>query len=91
MPQCSVAIITSTSLINQTFEEVIKSTGNCRKIALVGASTPLVPSVFAEYGVSLLSGLVIRETEEVLRVISESGGMRSFSRYTDKVNLVCER
>jgi uncharacterized protein len=88
MPQCSVAIITSTSLINRTFEKVVKAASGCHKIALVGASTPLVNEIFADYGVSLLSGLVIRETDEVLRVISESGGMRSFSRYTDKVNLV---
>ena len=89
LPGCTAVVITSTSLINRTFEGVMECTGNCRKIAMIGATTPLVREVFAEYGISLLSGLVIREPDEVLRVISESGGMRSFSRFTDKVNLIC--
>ncbi len=88
MPGCNVAIITSTSLINRSFDRVVKASAGCRKIALVGASTPLVKEVFGDYGVTLLSGLVIREQGEVLRVISESGGMKAFSRYADKVNLL---
>lgn len=88
MPRCSVAILTSTSLINRSFDRVVKASTGCRKIALVGASTPLVRDVFRDYGVTLLSGLVIRERGEVLRVVSESGGMKSFARYADKVNLM---
>lgn len=89
LPECSVAIITSTSLVNLTFEGIANAARNCRTVALVGGTTPLVADVFKQYGVTVLSGLVIRDTEDVLRVVSEAGGMKSFNRFVDKVNLVC--
>lgn len=91
LPSCSVAIITSTSIINQTFEPLAEAARNCRKVALVGSSTPLATEAFEPYGVDLLSGIVITKPKEILRVVSECGGTRHFRGHVKKVNAVCSR
>ena len=46
----------------------------------------LAGDVFRPAGVDLLSGVVVRDSEAVLRVVSECGGMRNFKGYIKKVN-----
>jgi uncharacterized protein (DUF4213/DUF364 family) len=88
LPSCTIAIITSTSIINKTFEPLAEAAKNCRKVALVGSSTPLAKEVFEPYGIDLLSGIVITKPKEILRVVSECGGTRHFKGYVKKVNAV---
>jgi len=89
LPSCTIAIITSTSLINLTFEKIAEAAQNCRDIVLVGASTPLASEIFNRVGINLLSGIIVRDPQQILRVVSESGGMKSFSGFVDKVNVIC--
>lgn len=91
LPSCSIAIITSTSIINQTFESLAEAARNCRKVALVGSSTPLSKEAFEPYGVDLLSGIVVTRPKEILGVVSECGGTRHFKGYVKKVNAVCNQ
>ncbi len=86
---CSAALITSTSIINNTIDSLLEAAGNCRMVALAGASTPLAPEVFAGYRVSVLSGVLITDAAGILRVVSEGGGMRRFREHVKKVNAVC--
>jgi hypothetical protein len=85
LPECSVALITATSLINHTADELLDAARPCGRVALLGASTPLLPEAFEGTAVTLLAGVVPRDTERVLEVVSEAGGMQAFSRHVDKV------
>jgi len=70
LPQADVAAITGTSLINHTFEHLMKL---CRPDALVivlGPTTPLSPVLF-DYGVDVVSGSKVVDVEVVLRHISQ--------------------
>lgn len=87
LSRCQVAIITATSIINHTVDELLESAHACRQTALVGASTPLVSEAFQATGVDLLSGVVVTSPEEVLQVVSEGGGMRQFGPYVRKVTV----
>jgi len=87
LPQCDVALITSTSLINGTMDSLIEASRRCREIVLLGASTPLFPEVFQPLGVTMLSGVIIADPPSIFRVISEGGGMKFFGGYLQKVNL----
>jgi hypothetical protein len=91
LPRCQVALITATSIINHTFDDLMRSVTRCREVVVLGASTPLVPAVFAGTPVTLLSGLIVRETSAVLQVLAEGGGMRTFGRLCDKVCLRTRR
>jgi len=89
MPECTKAIITSTTLLNCTFEKISKSIKKCEMAALVGASTPLVPELFKKYGIGILSGVLVTDPEAILRTVSESGGMQHFKGMIKKVNCIC--
>ena len=77
LPNCDIVIITSTSIINKTFDNIIKKCQNAREIIMLGPSTPLAPAVFRKYKVTLLAGIIVCEAEKVLDVVSQGGGTRS--------------
>jgi uncharacterized protein (DUF4213/DUF364 family) len=87
LPTCSVALITFTTLITEGLEVLLEAAAECREVALLGPSTPLLPEVFADTPVTWLSGIRIENPAKVLRVVSEGGGTRNFSPYVQKVNL----
>jgi uncharacterized protein (DUF4213/DUF364 family) len=87
LPQCQVAIITSTSILNHTVDNILDATRSCREIALLGASTPLLPEAFAGTSTTILSGVVISKPREVLQIVSEGGGTHFFKNNVIKVNL----
>ena len=87
LPKCQTALITATSIINRTIDRLLEAAMGCRVVAIVGPSTPLLPDAFSTAHVTLLSGIVVQNAQEVLRVVSEGGGMRQFSPYVRKVSL----
>jgi uncharacterized protein (DUF4213/DUF364 family) len=87
LPTCSVALITSTALLTDTMDTLLDAAVGCREVALLGPSTPLLPEVFVGTPVTWLSGIRITSSADVLRVVSEGGGTRTFSPYVRKVNL----
>ena len=87
LPGCGVALITSTSIVNQTIDRLLAAARSCREVVLLGASTPLVPQAFAGTCVTLLSGVIVHEPGEILRRVSEAGGTRSFKGHVRKVNV----
>lgn len=86
-PQCQVALISSTSIINNTLDSILASAVSCREVVLLGASTPLAPEAFRGTPVTLLSGVVITDTKRILNVVSEGGGTRQFRNGAVKVNV----
>ena len=87
LPQCQVAIISATTLLNQTLEPLLEACANCREVVLLGPSTPLCPEIFLGTPVTMLSGVAVRDAQGLLRVVAEAGGTRQFSRMVDKKNL----
>jgi uncharacterized protein (DUF4213/DUF364 family) len=87
LPRHQVALVTSTSIINHTIDGILEAARGCREVALIGASTPLLPALLSGLGITLLSGIVACRPEGVLRVVSEGGGMRQFSPHVRKVVL----
>ncbi len=87
LPRCSLALISSTAIINHTLDGLLEAARGCRAVVLLGASTPLAPEAFRGTGVTLLSGVVARDADAILRVVSEAGGMRVFKRHVRKVVL----
>jgi uncharacterized protein (DUF4213/DUF364 family) len=80
---CSVAILTGTSLINGTCDELLAGLGNPRAAVLLGPSSPLCPDVFVGTKVTHVAGSRVREADAVLRVVSEGGGTMLMKKYVD--------
>ncbi len=85
---CDVVIITATTLINKTFEDIIKKTPKARKRVLLGPSTPLYAKAFQDSGIDILSGMVVEDKDKVLDIVSQGGGTMIFKNYCKKVNLL---
>jgi len=88
LPECSVAIITATSIINNSFEQLAAAAAGCRAIAVLGPSTPLVPDIFRDYGVTHFAGVIATDARQILSVVSEAGGTRFFMKWCKKINVI---
>jgi len=86
-----VAIITATTLLNNTFEETVDLLGAPRSVVLMGPSTPLVPEIFHGTPISHLGGAVVVNSTKVLQIISEGGGTPALRPYLHFVNLINEK
>lgn len=89
LPTCDVVILSATTLINHTFEEVVKHAKMAREAVMLGPSTPLTPEVMGHYGVTLLAGMRIVKPEAVLRIVSEGGGTQRLKGTAQKVVVSC--
>jgi len=87
LPRCQVAVLTSTSILNHTIDAILDAARTCREVVLLGASTPILPEVFADTPVTILSGVVVTGNEEIMRIVSEGGGMRLFKNHIRKINV----
>jgi len=79
LPQADVAAITGTSLINHTFEGLMKL---CRPEALVivlGPTAPLSPLLF-DYGAAMICGTLVADVENVLRLIGQGANFGQVKR-----------
>ena len=87
LKDCDVAIITATTLLNNTFEETVNALGTPRSVAVLGPSTPLVPEIFRDTPVTHLGGAAVADSAKVLQIISEGGGTPALRPYLRFVNL----
>ncbi|HHX13534.1 MAG TPA: DUF364 domain-containing protein [Clostridiales bacterium] len=74
LPKCDVIVITATSIINHTIDQVLAHCGDAREVCLVGPSCPLCPQVFEDYNVTILAGDVVTSPENALQIVSQGGG-----------------
>jgi len=88
LKSCDVAIITATTLLNNTFEEIINLLGTPRAVVLMGPSTPLLPAIFRDTPVTHLGGAVVADSARVMQIISEGGGTPALRLYLRFVNLM---
>jgi uncharacterized protein (DUF4213/DUF364 family) len=85
---CSVALITATSILNNTLEDVLNSLGSPRWTTILGPSTPLAPEVFSGTPVNHLAGSRVKDSEKVLQIVSEAGGRGLLRPYLELINLI---
>jgi uncharacterized protein (DUF4213/DUF364 family) len=88
LKECTVAIVTATTLLNDTLEEVLNGLGNPRHVAILGPSTPLRPEIFHDTPVNHLGGAIVQDTRKVMQIISEGGGTPAMRPYLRFVNLL---
>jgi hypothetical protein len=87
LPHCQIAIISATTLLNHTIDGLLSYCKTAREVAILGPSTPFIPEPFRKRGVTILSGVRVIDGPQVLRVVSEAGGTRSFGGAIRKVAL----
>ena len=78
-----VLLLTSTSILNNTTEEILQNVGPKVKTVMLGPSTPMVAEAFEHLPVHMLAGTVPIDKENVLKAIRHGMGtpvLQKFSR-----------
>ncbi|MBS7288014.1 MAG: hypothetical protein KIH01_04525 [Candidatus Freyarchaeota archaeon] len=71
-----VVIVTGSTLVNKTIDEILGLDLKARMIAVAGPTASMLPDVLFDYGVTALMGVAITNSEEMLRVVIQGGGTR---------------
>ncbi|MGD2096450.1 MAG: DUF364 domain-containing protein [Desulfobacterales bacterium] len=78
-----VLLLTSTSILNNTTEEILSHLHKKVKVALLGPSTPMVAEAFAHLPVHMLAGTVPLERDGIIKAVRHGMGtpiLHKFSR-----------
>ncbi len=79
-----VLILTSTSVLNNTTEEVLEHVGETVKTVMLGPSTPMVREAFENLPVHMLAGMVPVEKENVLKAVRHGMGTPVIQKFSKK-------
>lgn len=84
-----ILFCTGTSLINNTIEKILNLFKNkARKTIVMGPSVGLLPDILFDYGVDIVGGMEITNSEETLKILQEGGGTKLFKKFGKKYNLI---
>ena len=79
LPQADVVALTGTSLINHTFDDLVRLCQPDAYVLLLGPSAPLTPLLF-EAGVDAVSGTVVTDPDRVLAALTQGATFRQIKR-----------
>ena len=88
LKKCSVAIITATSILNNTLETILNELGDPRWVSILGPSTPVCRDIFVGTPVTHLGGSVVMNQPKVMQIVSEGGGTPALRPSLRFVNLI---
>lgn len=80
---CDVALITATSLVTNTMDDLLSGLGRVRCAVILGPSAFMRPEVFSGTPVTHIAGVRIRDAFAVERVVSEGGGTKTLKPHVD--------
>ena len=84
-----VLLLTSTSVLNNSTEEIMSHAGPDLKTVMLGPSTPLVAAAFNHLPVHMLAGTVPVNKEQTLKAIRHGMGTPVLHKFSRKVFLDC--
>ncbi len=86
LPECDVVILTGTTMINHTIDNLLKICSNARDIVMVGSSTPMFPGAFRDTNIKTLAGSWWSNDnkEELFKIISTAGGINYLHKFMIK-------
>lgn len=88
VPAADVVLITGTTLLNNTLENLLVLCRPKARVVLVGPTVGLVPDAFLRRGVDVLGGVRVTAPDAFLDVLAEGGsGYHFFGRVAEKIVL----
>jgi len=89
VPEADVVLITGTTLVSDTLEDLLALARPQTRVTVVGPSVGLLPDAFLARGADILGGVRITAPDAFLDVLAEAGGAPQFlGRSAQKVALV---
>lgn len=85
VPNADVLVITGTTLINDTLDELLRLAKPEAHIVVVGPTASLMPDAFFKRGVDILGGISVSHPDELLDLLAEAGsGYHYFGKSADR-------
>ena len=89
IPQADVVLITGSTLVNDTLDDLLTLRKPGARVTVVGPTVGLLPDAFLNRGADVLGSVRITEPDAFLDVLAEGGGAPDFlGRSVQKVVLV---
>jgi uncharacterized protein (DUF4213/DUF364 family) len=89
LPDAEVVLITGTTLLNDTLENLLALCSPDARVVMVGPTVGLLPDAFLRRGVDVLGGVRVTAPDTFLDTLAEGGsGYHFFGRSAEKVVLV---
>jgi uncharacterized protein (DUF4213/DUF364 family) len=79
-----VLLLTSTSILNNTTEDILSQLRENAKAALLGPSTPMVAEAFAHLPVHMLAGTVPLDKDNIIKAVRHGMGTPVLHRFSRK-------
>ncbi|MEM3466116.1 MAG: DUF364 domain-containing protein [Candidatus Jordarchaeales archaeon] len=70
----NVVIITGSTLVNKTIDEILSTKLRAREVAVAGPTASILPDILFDHGVTSVMGIEITDPSKMLRVITQGGG-----------------
>ena len=87
--EADIAIITGTTLLNGSFDQLVAQLPATTCAALIGPTVPLLPAAFSHTPVKILGGVSIHNPAGLLKLLAEAGsGYHFFQEVVNRVTLV---
>ena len=80
-----VFIMSATTILNASIDELLASAGDGVRTLLMGPSTPMVPEAFAGSPVVALAGMAVVDQEGAVKVVRHGGGTPEIAPLARKV------
>ena len=88
VPGADVLLITGTTLINDTLDDLLPLANRAARIVVVGPTVTMIPDAFFSRGCHILGGVEITDADAFLDVLAEGGsGYHFFGRTARKIVL----
>ena len=91
LQSATVALVTATTLLYDSLEEILAGLGDSRHTVLLGPSTPMIPELFADTPIHHLGGVRINDARGILQIVANGGGTRSMRPCLETTNLFIEK
>jgi uncharacterized protein len=89
VPGADVVLITGTTLLNDTLENLLALCRPSARVVMVGPTVGLLPDALLRRGVDVLGGVRVTDPDAFLEMLAEGGsGYHFFGRTAEKVVLV---
>jgi len=86
VPRADVLVVTGTSLINDTLEDLLALARPDATVVVVGPTASMLPEAFFRRGVDVLGGVLVNDPDPLLDVLSEAGsGYHFFGRSAERI------
>ena len=71
MEKSNAVIMTGTSIVNQTIDDILSSITHNQRTAIIGPTASMIPDAFFKRGVHVMAGVRILDPEEMIQILKQ--------------------